>query len=63
MRSENFKMSNQVRINNLCKMTLETRAPKLDIPAGNYMLKGSNRNTRIKCDICSKLIVKTLERC
>ena len=37
MRSENFKMSNQVRITNLCKMTLETQAPKLDIPVGNYM--------------------------
>ena len=27
---------------------------------GNYMFKVNNRNTRIKCGICSKLIIKTL---
>ena len=26
-------------------------------PAGNYMFKVNNRNTRTKCEICSKLIV------
>ena len=25
------------------------------IPAGNYMLKVNNRNTRTRCEICSKL--------
>ena len=25
-------------------------------PAGNYMLKFNNRNTRTMCEICSKLI-------
>ena len=28
-------------------------------PAGNYMLKVNNRNTRARCEICSKLIIKT----
>ena len=31
-------------------------------PAGIYLLKVSNRNTRIKCEICSKLTIKTPER-
>ena len=31
------------------------------IPAGIYLLKVNNRNTRIRCEICSKLI-KTQER-
>ena len=30
--------------------------------ADNYMFKNNNRNTRIKCEICSKLTVKTPER-
>ena len=32
------------------------------ISAGNYMLKVNNRNTRAKCEICSKLIIETLEQ-
>ena len=32
------------------------------IPAGNYMFKVINRNTRLKCEICFKLTIKTLER-
>ena len=32
------------------------------ISAGNYMLKVNNRNTRTKCEICSKLIIETLEQ-
>ena len=31
-------------------------------PVGIYLLKVSNRNTRTKCEICSKLIIKTPER-
>ena len=31
-------------------------------PAGNYMLKVNNRNTRTMCEICSKLTLKTPER-
>ena len=33
-----------------------------DIPAGNYTFKVNNRNTRTKCEICSKLTIKTPER-
>ena len=31
-------------------------------PAGNYMFKVNNRNTRAKYEICSKLTIKTPER-
>ena len=31
-------------------------------PAGNYIFKVNNRNTRTRCEICSKLTVKTPER-
>ena len=27
-------------------------------PAGNYMIKVNNRNTRKRCEICSKLTIK-----
>ena len=30
--------------------------------AGNYLFKVNNRNTRIRCEICSKLTIKTPER-
>ena len=29
------------------------------IPAGIYLLKVNNRNTRTRCEICSKLTIKT----
>ena len=32
------------------------------IPVGNYMFKVDNRNTRTRCEICSKLTMKTQER-
>ena len=32
------------------------------VPACNYMLKVNNRNTRTRCEICSKLIMKPPER-
>ena len=31
-------------------------------PAGIYFLKVNNRNTRTRCEICSKLTTKTPER-
>ena len=31
-------------------------------PAGIYLLKFNNRNTRTRCEICSKLTIKTPER-
>ena len=30
--------------------------------AGIYLFKVDNRNTRARCEICSKLAIKTLER-
>ena len=30
-------------------------------PAGNYMFKVNNRNTRARCEICSKLTIKIPE--
>ena len=33
-----------------------------NIPAGNYMFKVNNRNTRTRCEIRSKLTVKAPER-
>ena len=36
---------------------------KIDIcPAGNHLFKSNNRNTRIRCEVCSKLTIKTPER-
>ena len=31
-------------------------------PAGNYMFKVNNKNTRTRCEICSKLAIKKPER-
>ena len=31
-------------------------------PAGNYIFKSNNRNIRTRCEICSKLAIKTPER-
>ena len=31
-------------------------------PASIYLLKVNNRNTRTRCEICSKLTIKTPER-
>ena len=31
-------------------------------PVGNYMVKINNRNTTTRCEICSKLTMKTPER-
>ena len=32
------------------------------LPAGNYMFKVNNRNSRARCEICSKLTIKLPER-
>ena len=32
------------------------------MPAGIYLLKGNNRNTRTEYEVCSKLTTKTPER-
>ena len=33
----------------------------MDNPTSNYMFKVNNRNTRTRCEICSKLTIKTQE--
>ena len=33
-----------------------------DFPADIYLLKLNNRNTREKCELCSRLTIKTPER-
>ena len=33
-----------------------------DFPADIYLLKLNNRNTREKCEFCSRLTIKTAER-
>ena len=35
----------------------------IDVPAGNYMFKVNNRNTRKRCEICLELTITTPERC
>ena len=35
---------------------------KSGYPANKYMFKVNNRNTRKRCEICSKLSTKTLEQ-
>ena len=40
----------------------EYQRPTEAFPAGIYLLKVNNRNTRTKCEICSKLTIKTPER-
>ena len=34
----------------------------LDYPVGIYMFKVKNRNTRKRCEVCSRLTIKTPER-
>ena len=31
-------------------------------PVGNYMFNVNNRNTKTRCEVCSKLTIKTPER-
>ena len=45
------------------KLKLETGpSDMVNFPVGIYFLKVNNRNTRTRCAICSKLIIKTPER-
>ena len=40
-----------------CKLFYKTNKP-----VGNHMFKVNNKNTRTRCQICSKLTIKTPER-
>ena len=42
--------------------TLPYNTLKIFNPAGNYMFKVNSRNTRTRCEICSKLTIKIPER-
>ena len=39
-----------------------TTGIRITYPAGNYMFKVNNKNTRTRCEICSKLTTKIPER-
>ena len=41
---------------------LQVMRKSIDFQACNYMFKVNKRNTRTKCEICSKLTIKTTER-
>ena len=40
----------------------DIEATSIDVPAGIYFFKVSNRNTRPMCEVCSKLTIKTPEQ-
>ena len=42
---------------------LESRVDVANSPAGIYMFKVKNKNTRTRGEVCSKSIIKTLEHC
>ena len=42
-------------------MRSKKAGPDSAIPTGNFMFKVNNRNTRIRCEICSGLTIETLE--
>ena len=44
------------------KFTKPAKCLRIHCPAGNYMFQVNNRNTRTRCEICSKLTIKTPER-
>ena len=48
---------------NKISRTLRNYQLKLFNPADIYKLKVNNSNTETKCKICSKLTIKTQERC
>ena len=39
----------------------DTGTTSLDIPAGIYLLKVNDENTRTMCEICSKLLTKSVQ--
>ena len=45
------------------KITLIWISSLRNFPAGNYMFQINNRNTSRRCEICSKLTIKTSEPC
>ena len=51
------------RLNYITKLGVSSHLSLFSDPAGIYLLKVNNRKTRARCEICSKLTIKTPERC
>ena len=59
---QKFNLSNDSRSNKYPIENWGLEKPELiTIPAGNYMFKVNNRNTRTRCEICWKLTIKIPE--
>ena len=43
-------------------LKLDNKNNRTEYPANIYLFKVNNRNTRKRCEICSKLTIKTPER-
>ena len=41
---------------------LQVKLHQVSFPASSYMFQVNNRNTRARCEICSKLTIKIPER-
>ena len=54
-----FRTLSSIYDGTFCKNSSYSNGSNL---VGNYMFKVNNRNTRIRCEICSKLTIKTPER-
>ena len=50
-----------IKVDNRDTKTISIMQLYICIPAGIYLLKVNNRNTRTRCEICSKLTIKTPE--
>ena len=57
-----FNIAADLRLAILLKRDSNTRIFMSTFPVGIYLLKINNRNTRTRCEICSKLTIKTPER-
>ena len=49
--------------NDIIAVLCKTLINKLSFPTSNDLFKANNRNSRKRQEMCSKLIVKTPERC
>ena len=56
---DNYRSNKKIRKN---MSWFKKKSNNSDNPAGNYMFKVSNRNTRTRYEVCSKLTIKTPER-
>ena len=54
--------SNQQNDTENVKKMISEYKNRPSIPVGIYLLKVNNRNTRIRCEICSKLTIKAPEQ-